>query len=148
MTGNLDCILSLSGIMRLGQPVESICLPGAPGSRPFFGTREGGAPSPRRGGIALFHTLHHRRGIPHLGFAYQQMKMLGHHYVAQHHEAMLLAHLFQNLHGQIALLVRSEPRFSLIGASDVVQLAGSVLSPEAFWQLAMLRANASGRCDG
>jgi len=75
--------------------------------------------------------------------------MLRHHHITEHHEAMLLPHLFENFQEQITLPMRSEPRLSLIAtAGDIVQFAGSAISPQTFWHLAILRAIVGRRCDG
>ena len=44
---------------------------------------------------ALFQHLHYGRRASHLGFGDQQMKMLRHDHIADHHESKALARLFE-----------------------------------------------------
>src|SRR5450631_113845 len=98
---------------------------------------------------ALLYTLHRRRWGPDLRFTHQQVKVFGHEHVTQHHEAMLLADLFENLQEQIAAPVRAQPALSLMAAArDVMQMPGSVVTLKACWHAGMLRTNLFRGCDG
>src|SRR5580692_4389032 len=82
-------------------------------------------------GKALFHTLHGGGRISHLRLAHEQMKVLGHDDVSEHHEAMLAADFFQTVQEQITALCSVEPRLSFIAtASDDVEIAGAVVALE------------------
>lgn len=60
------------------------------------------------------------------------MKVLRHDHIAQHNEATLTAHFFENFQKQIAPRCSVEPSFSLITtARDVVQVSASVISLQA-----------------
>jgi hypothetical protein len=84
-------------------------------------------------GEALFERLHHHRGIAALGLAEQQINVLGHDHVANHHEAVTTPHLFHDFEKQITILWRAEQWASLVAAGrNKVKISGAVVS-DAGW---------------
>jgi len=61
----------------------------------------------------LLYQLHHFGWILLLRFADQQMKVLGHDNVSQHHETTALARFFQDAQEQIATTSGIQPRYSV-----------------------------------
>jgi hypothetical protein len=47
--------------------------------------------------VVLFQQLHHYRRIPTLRFPHQQVQVLRHDHVPDHHEAVAPAYFFRNL---------------------------------------------------
>ena len=67
-----------------------------------------------------------------LRFANQQMNVLRHDHIADHHEAIPLPDLFQDLQKQIAATSRSQPRLPVIAtASEKVEMLVPVIAFEA-----------------
>ena len=84
-----------------------------------------------------------------LRFADQQVEVLGHDDVAQHHEAVGLAGLFQKPQKQVAPPRCAQPRPALVTtASDEVQMAGTVIPLETLRHGLMLSGLPRNVCDG
>jgi hypothetical protein len=80
-------------------------------------------------GEGVFEDLHHHRGIAALGFAEQQMSVLGHDDVANDHETVTPAHLFHHFEKQITILWGAEQGSSLIAAGgNEVKISGAVVA--------------------
>jgi len=87
------------------------------------------APAPRA--KDCFEDLHHHREIAALGFAEQQMNVLGHNHVANDYETVTAAHLFHDFEKQIAILWRAEQSASPIATGrDEVKVSGAVAPME------------------
>jgi hypothetical protein len=81
---------------------------------------------------ALLDDLQDGGGVAHLGFADQEMEVLGHDHVSQDDEAILLASFFQDAQEEIATVGRAQPRPALVATTgDEVEVAGTVVSFEA-----------------
>src|SRR5450631_3041741 len=76
------------------------------------------------------------------------MNVLGHHDITYHHEAVALAHFFENCRQQIAPLPASQPRLPMITtASYEMQLVRAVIPPRMVGHKASLLVPAIKSCD-
>ncbi len=75
--------------------------------------------------------------------------MFGHHDVANHHETVAAAHLFQSLEKQSAASGRAQQGTSAIATgSDEMQVAGTVVSLETFGHGKVYGEVPTEQCDG
>lgn len=82
--------------------------------------------------VELLYQLHHFGGVSYLRFADQEMKVIGHYYVAEYDEAMALAYFFQDGYEQIATWRCVQPRNAVVTTAGYeVRLSGAVIPLEA-----------------
>ncbi len=81
---------------------------------------------------ALFQNLHRRRWTAHLRLSNQKMNVLRHDHIADHHEAITLACLFQNVHEPVATARRVQQGQSPVArASNKVQVVRPISAMQA-----------------
>src|SRR5436190_9726480 len=86
-------------------------------------------PTPQPARKALLHSLHYYRRIAPFRFSDQQMNVLRHHYVADHHESIAPPHLLQHPQKQFAAPRIPEPGQPLVATRrDRVRVARPVVS--------------------
>ncbi len=81
---------------------------------------------------SLFDGLHDKRWVAALGFAEQEMYVLGHNHVTYDDKTIALADLLQDLEKQIAIWRAAEQWTALVATrGDEVQVSGTVVSMES-----------------
>jgi hypothetical protein len=79
-------------------------------------------------------SLHRDRQSVFVGFAEEQMHMLGHHHKTKHHEAITPTHLFEHAKKQVPPPRRAQSRLPMVTAEgEEMQIAAAVIAPEASW---------------
>jgi hypothetical protein len=77
------------------------------------------------------------------------MKMLGHDYVADHHETIPLTYLFEEVRKKIATTSAAEQTPTLITTGGYeMQIAGAVVSLQTFGHAGMIGRVPASLCDG
>jgi hypothetical protein len=84
---------------------------------------------------ALLQSLHHRRWIPHLRLADQQMNVFRHHHVAHQRELVTGPHLIENPQENVPLLRTTQQRAAPITTTrDEMQMALAITALQSILQ--------------
>src|ERR1700736_5991653 len=80
---------------------------------------------------ALLQHLHDGRWVSTVGLADEQMNMLRHQHIADHHKTVATAYLLQDFEKHIAAARRAQQRSTLITTGgDVVEISAAVVTME------------------
>src|SRR5512143_859184 len=81
----------------------------------------------------LFYDLHDFGWVPHLRFADQEVKVLGHDHITEDHEAIPFAGLLEDAQEQVATQCSAEPGLPAVtAAGDEMEVSGAVISVQPF----------------